>query len=220
MEPPRPAPPMSWRDRVGRIARSFSLPKLMVAAVSVVVIAVGGWWLVKAPPMPIEQQLPRASSGSPSLTTTHQGAPGATASELVVQIAGAVKAPGVYRLPAGSRVTDLVEVAGGPIDGADQHQLPLAQKLTDGQRIVLARPGEAVVGVGPMGNAAGPSAPLNLNSATAQQLETLPGIGPATAAAIITYRNQKGPLRSVDDLLNVRGIGPAKLDAFRELVAV
>lgn len=138
----------------------------------------------------------------------------------MVQAAGAVAKPGVYRLPAGSRVADLVALAGGAVDGADPSVLTLAAKLVDGQRLYVPRPGEAnppsVAGGSP--GAAGGVVPLDLNAATAEQLDALPGVGPSTAAAIVAFREQHGGFRSVDQLGDVRGIGPSKLDALRPLV--
>ena len=159
---------------------------------------------------------------------------------LVVQAAGSVVHPGVYRLGAGARVADLVAAAGGPSPGADLDAVALAAKLADGQRVYVPALGEVPGGSavaasgGDSGGASGsssgggtggatgptPDAPLDLNVATAAQLDQLPGVGPATAAAIIAYRDKHGPFQAVEGLLDVRGIGTAKLDAIRDLVRV
>jgi competence protein ComEA len=161
---------------------------------------------------------------------------------VVVQAAGAVHLPGVHRLPAGSRVDDLVSAAGGSTPDADLDRVNLAALLVDGERIWVPRRGEVevppVVSGGttaaPGGSAGGgtsggsgsspdggdPTAPVDLNTATDAQLDALPGIGPATAAAILAHRDANGPFRSVDDLLDVRGIGEAKLEQLRPLVRV
>lgn len=165
---------------------------------------------------------------------------------VVVQAAGAVHRPGVHRLAAGSRVDDLVRAAGGTTPDADLDRVNLAAPLVDGERIWVPRRGETEVpsvvnggGVAPggpatgsgaaggTGGATGPgatgsegAAPVDLNAATAAELDALPGIGPATAAAILAHRDEHGPFRSVDDLLDVRGIGEAKLEQLRPLVAV
>jgi competence protein ComEA len=164
---------------------------------------------------------------------------------VVVQAAGAVHRPGVHRLAAGSRVDDLVRAAGGATAEADLDRVNLAAPLVDGERVWVPRRGETEVppvvggGGGPAsgGSAAGapggvggapgtgdapaaPGAPVDLNAATAADLDALPGIGPATAAAILAHRDANGPFRSVDDLLDVRGIGEAKLEQLRPLVTV
>jgi competence protein ComEA len=163
------------------------------------------------------------SSGNP-------GSPSGTAKpELVVQAAGAVVRPGVYRLVSGSRVVDLVAAAGGLTADADADRVNLASPLSDGARVYLPRRGETIP-LGPVsdggstgGAASSPSTlapPLDLNTATVAQLDTLPGVGPATAAAIIDHRQRHGPFRSVDELAQVRGIGAAKLAQLRDLVHV
>jgi competence protein ComEA len=163
--------------------------------------------------------------------------------ELVVQASGAVVHPGVYRLSADGRVDDLVREAGGLAPDADADKVNLAAPLADGERIWVPRTGETEVpavvagGAGSAGGAAptGAAAPggggagttgatvpavVDLNTATAEQLDTLPGVGPATATAILAYRDENGPFASVDDLLEVRGIGDAKLEQLRPLVSV
>lgn len=148
--------------------------------------------------------------------------PSVVPADVVVQIAGAVVRPGVYHLPLGSRVGDLVTAAGGPIDGVDAAVLPLAAKVADGQRVYLPKPGEpvsAAAGVS-VGGSSASAGPVDLNSATVAQLDALPGIGPATAAAIVAYRDKNGPFKTIDGLLEIKGLGAAKVDALRELVRV
>jgi len=142
----------------------------------------------------------------------------------VVHVAGAVQSPGVYRLSSGARVIDAVQAAGGVAVDSNSDAINLAAALTDGERVYVPRIGEVppVVASGGTGSGgtATSSGPVNLNSATADDLDTLPGVGPATAAAILAYRDQHGPFAAVDGLGEVRGIGPAKLDALRGLVTV
>ena len=134
--------------------------------------------------------------------------------------------PGVYRLDDGARVADLVAEAGGPTPEAHLDAVALASKLVDGQRVYVPRVGEVVpaavgsdpAAVGPP--APSPASPLDLNTATAEQLDQLPSVGPATAAAIVAHRDRNGPFRSVEALLEVRGIGPVRLDELRPLVRV
>ena len=169
------------------------------------------------------------------------GAPGGVSttlpSGLVIDVSGAVRHPGLVHLGAGARVADAVAAAGGVAAGADLERLNLAAAVADGERVFVPRVGEpsipdAVNGDGAPSGAAGPTgggdrasgtvpvAPVDLNSATAAELDALPGVGPATAAAIIRFRTQHGSFGSVDDLLQVPGIGPAKLSALRPHVRV
>ena len=220
----RPEPPRSLLDRLSRV-RSVIDPARAAAALGVVALLVAaGWWLVRPTARQVETDLPVASTVP--LATPPSLAP----VEVVVQVAGAVARPGVYRLADGARVVDLVDAAGGALADADLQALALAGRLTDGQRVQVPRQGEvlppSVLGVAPGGAAAGaggasvPVAPIDLNAATMADLEALPGVGPATAQAILTYRERNGPFRSVEDLGEVQGIGPGRLDALRELVRV
>ena len=146
---------------------------------------------------------------------------------------GGVLRPGVLRLPAGSRAVDAVELAGGLVPLADSARVNLAAELVDGQRLVVpivgqepptevpSSPGATRPGAGTVsGPSSGPTGPLDVNVASVEELDGLPGVGPSTAAAIVDHRSTTGPFRSVDDLLDVRGIGDAKLDAIRDLVTV
>lgn len=134
---------------------------------------------------------------------------------LLVHVSGAVRHPGLVALPAGARVIDAVMAAGGPNGSADQGAINLAARVTDGQQVVVPKRGAA-----PVGSAATPaaSAPVSLTTATAEQLETLPRIGPALAARIIAYRDAHGGFSSVDELGEVGGIGPKTLAGLKDLV--
>lgn len=166
-----------------------------------------------------------------------RGAPGVTVADpvrtVVVHVAGAVRTPGVHRLREGQRVGDAVRRAGGPARGADLDQVNLAARVTDGQQVlvptrppagaVAATPGAvASAGAGgPAGTAgAAPGPPIDLNTATLEQLDTLDGVGPATAQKILDERTRRGGFRSVDDLAAVPGIGPKRLAAIRARVRV
>lgn len=146
---------------------------------------------------------------------------------VLVHVAGAVRHPGVYRLQADARVRDAVERAGGPARRGDPNGLNLAAVVQDGTQVVVPRrvpPGAvatppAAGGVGE-GATAAPAAPVNLNTASSEELQTLSGVGPATAAAIIEYRAQNGGFRSVDDLDQVPGIGPKTMEELRDAVTV
>jgi competence protein ComEA len=133
--------------------------------------------------------------------------------DVVVDVAGAVRHPGVYRLPAGARVTDAVERAGGAGAGAELEAINLAARLSDGQQVLVPR-GRA--GSGPTSAAEPPDeGPISLGGATVEQLETIDGIGPVTAADIVRFRDEHGGLSSVDQLDQVSGIGPATMEALR-----
>jgi competence protein ComEA len=126
----------------------------------------------------------------------------------------------VYELAPGARVQAAVEAAGGPVPGADPGALNLAAPVGDGQRVYIPMVGELVpLATGSPAVTVAPG-PVDLNRASAAELDGLPGIGPATAAAIVEHREQNGPFASIEDLEAVRGIGPAKLDALRDLVRV
>ena len=168
--------------------------------------------------------LPAAGTGSQSAGATALASPSA-APELVVDVCGAVARPGVYHLADGARVCDLIAAAGGVVSGAEMAAVNLAAKLSDGQQVVVPKKGQVAVGAAPGAGgappAAGvPAAPVNLNTATAEQLDALPGVGPATAQKIIDYRTANGSFHSVDDLKNVSGIGDAKFQALKDLVTV
>ena len=144
--------------------------------------------------------------------------PAAAAKLLVVDVAGQVRRPGLYKLPPGSRVDDAITVAGGATRKAQLDAVNLAAPVADGQQIVV--PGSGAGGVAAASSPAGssPSAPLDLNSATLEQLEALPGIGPVTAQKILDYRQQHGAFHSVAELEGVPGIGPAHMAELKGLV--
>ena len=230
----------SWRadatDRAGRplLVRVASLVAALVVLGGAVVVWRGGSGASSgADPA---ASLPRAGSGTTVADpVSADGVPGATGTtrptsgDLVVQAAGAVVRPGLYHLAAGARVADLIDQAGGFTPDADTDRVNLASPLADGVRVWVPRRGEAdppsAVGGGGEGGSGGssgtgPAALVDLNTATADELDALPGVGPATAAAIIDHRQRHGPFRSVDELADVRGIGDAKLAQLRELVRV
>ena len=136
-----------------------------------------------------------------------------TAPRLVVDVAGAVRRPGLYTLATGTRVDDALAAAGGATQHADVTAVNLAAPLADGEQVVVAARGTGGVGAG-----AAPGAPVSLSTATAEQLDTLPGIGPSTAAKIVAYRQQHGAFHSLAELDAVSGIGPSKLAELKGLV--
>jgi competence protein ComEA len=153
-----------------------------------------------------------ATGSSPPLRVATHARP-ASAAQLVVDVAGAVERPGLYHLAAGTRIADAVAAAGGATRKADIALLNLAAPLADGEQVLVPARGQAAAG-----GAASPTAPVDLNTATAEQLDALPGIGPATAQKIIDYRQAHGPFHAVDELEGVPGIGPSKLAQLKGLV--
>lgn len=153
---------------------------------------------------------------------------------LAVHVAGAVKQPGVYHLPPNSRVEDAIRQAGGATANADLDGLNLAETLTDGQKIYVPRKGEAppptlashaphsTMPTTPRSSKSNPAVrfPIDLNTATAEQLEAIPGIGPVLAQRIVDYRQANGRFQSVDELLEVQGIGQKRLETMRPYVIV
>lgn len=225
---PRPAPPRSLIERLREWVVWFGPARLAATALAVIAVAIGGTWLLKGSPSRAEDQLPfaihsavstTAPVGIPAVDTTTAAAP-----TVVVYVAGAVAAPGVYTLAPLSRVTDAMSAAGGALATADLNVVNLAAAVRDGERIYVPVVGE-VVPVVVAGDAVAvggtvPAGPINVNTATADQLDVLPGVGPTTAAAIVAHREQHGPFQTIDQLGDVHGIGPAKLEALRGLVAV
>jgi competence protein ComEA len=213
-------------DRIPHDARPWAVALLVTVVLAGVAMAVvvpevvrgstsaaGDWTL----------DLPMAGTGSTAVTNP-------TATEpptLVVHAAGAVLHPGVYRLPPGARVDDVIAAAGGLALDSDGNRINLAATVADGERVYVPRIGEVDVpppasGAAPATGAAPIDAPsaVDLNRATQQELEALPGVGPSIASAIIQHRERNGPFRSVDELVDVRGIGSARLEQLRDLVRV
>ncbi len=146
--------------------------------------------------------------------------PPASAASIVVAVTGKVRHPGVVTVAAGARVIDALRAAGGPLPGADLETLNLARKLTDGELVAVGVPG---VGPGPVpdgGAAAGSTGPIDLNTATLAELDTLPGVGPVLAQRILDWRTEHGQFASVDQLADVPGIGASRMAQLRDLVRV
>lgn len=206
--------PFTLADRIGlmveRVDELRERPLLiggLLAAVLALAVLVPR--LVASPPgPPIEDRIPQVT-----LTPTTAVAGAVT---VIVHVSGAVRMPGVYTLDVSARVVDAVDAAGGATVDAQLHQLNLAALVTDGQQIWVPVVGETVMA--PV--VAAVEGPVDLNRADAIALQELPGVGPATAEAIVAYREASGPFRSVDDLLDVPGIGPAKLAAIADAVVV
>jgi competence protein ComEA len=148
-----------------------------------------------------------------------RAAKSAPAKLLVIDVAGAVRRPGLYRLRSGSRIDDAIAAAGGVTAKAQLDAVNLAAPIADGEQVVV--PGRGALGAtaaSPPAAGSAPSAPLDLNTATAEQLDSLPGIGPVTAQKILDYRAQHGAFHSVAELEGVPGIGPGRLSQLKGLV--
>jgi competence protein ComEA len=161
-----------------------------------------------------------ASAGAPPPVRVRDSGGGSA----FVHVTGAVRRPGVYRLPSWARLDLAVRRAGGPIAGADLQGVNLAAKIADGQQVVVPRNGAGGGGIatgGPAAPGGAPSAgPVSLNTATPEQLDQLDGVGPATAQKILEWRRQHGGFRSVDDLKQITGIGPKKFEALKDKVRI
>ncbi len=196
-----------WREESSNVA----------VAGCVLLVVIGLWWFTRPPSFsapPVEAGLAMAeplptATPVPVLVTIH--------------VAGAVRSPGVFTVLAEIRVIDAIDLAGGLTPTADLAQVNLAGSVTDGERLWIPEVGQrepAVVAGVPVSKEDAVSGPVNLNTASAEALERLPGVGPSTAAAIVSYRELSGPFGAVDQLLEVSGIGPAKLESIRPNVVV
>lgn len=228
------------------VASARSRIRLVMVVAVVGLIGAVLWWVISAMGTngsAMDPDLPFAATGATEapaggvggsdgtdVVPTSVGAESSTV--LVVHVAGAVMNPGVHTVASGGRVHDAVAAAGGPRADADLHRLNLAGPVADGARVYVPAVGETTpppvidgtIGPpasqtgAPSGSAGGSGQQLSLSTATSLELQELPGVGPSTAEAIIAHREANGPFATVDGLLDVRGIGPAKLSALRDLV--
>lgn len=217
----RATPPR--RGLLGRFGGVGASHLRVVATAAVAAGVLLTWWLVSERPRTTDVDRPLEVSARadapPSGVASEGAADEAAGGEVVVDVAGQVRKPGIVTLPAGSRVFEAIERAGG-IDGAlEEPTVNLARVLVDGEQILVGveAASSAPTGGGGAGGAAGP---VDLNSATLEQLDALPGVGPVTAQAILAWRDENGRFASVDDLLDVTGIGEKTLEDLRDLVRV
>jgi len=193
---------------------SVSRPRAIAYLIVVLaVLALGGRFLVGA----IQ---PEAAGEAPELALDATSVDDESAPALVVHVVGAVRHTGLYELREGSRIDDAIRKAGGAKPRADLGLVNLAAPVADGQQVLV--PGRASPDA-PQGDGAAPTAPtgpVHLNTATLEQLDELPGVGPVTAGKILAYRDEHGAFQSIDELDAVPGIGPARLEELRQLVAL
>lgn len=199
--------PSGWGHKLEMLSGTRRDTALLVGVVLVVALAALLLWSRRAPASiapPAQVPSPGASGGMPS--------PAAT---ILVHVSGRVRRPGLYGLAAGTRVADAIAVAGGARRSRDLDLLNLAELLQDGQKVHVGAAGTGGVAASATG-----SPIVSLNRADAAALETIPGIGPAKAAAILTERGRRGAFAAIEDLLDVQGIGPATLEAIRPYVTL
>lgn len=226
---PQSEPPPRWIPG-RRSAVAMALAVLLTAGVA-------GWWYFASRPRPIAATMSTGAAatasragmtaGSAAIPAGPTATPPVSASPevLVVDVAGKVRRPGIYRLPPGARVYQAVEAAGGALPGTDTTGINMAAPLTDGEQVIVGGPpgvGGTVLPAGPGGGLQGGAGHgvVSLNSATQEQLESLPGVGPVLAQKILDWRAAHGRFRSVDDLRQVSGIGEAKFAALRPRVSL
>jgi len=189
---------------------SVSRPRaLAYAAVVLVLLVAGGRFLTSAPDA---DQAGTPGAGGLELVEAEP----ADAAEVIVHVAGAVRQPGLYTLEEGSRIDDAIARAGGPTGKAVLDAVNLAAPVADGQQVVV--PARGGPGGQPAAEGSATGGRVHLNTATLEQLDALPGVGPVTAQKILDYREERGAFQSVDELDAVPGIGPARLEELRELV--
>jgi len=187
---------------------------LLAAAGSLALILLAGRFVLGAGTTTVAPLPPPPPQGA--------GVTGLPAARVVVDVVGAVRRPGLYRLEQGTRIADAVARAGGATGKADLSMVNLAAPLADGEQVVVPkrRPAGAAAGAGAAGaGAAATTGPVHLSTATLEQLDSLPGIGPVTAQKILDYRTKHGAFTSVDELDAVPGIGPSRMDQLQDLVA-
>ncbi len=225
--------PVWLQARCGLERRSVvALTALLVIAAA---LAVQHFWTGRTQPVRPPEVVRAAAAigeaaqaeGEPGKAPGGPTAGGTAAAEIVVDVSGKVREPGIQNLPAGSRVVDALRAAGGVRPGTNTDGLNRARFLVDGEQVIVGAPGAAPGSVpggaaagGTIGSAAGaaPTAPVSLSTATVEQLDTLPGVGPVLAQHIIDYRTQHGGFRSVDQLREVNGIGDRRFADLRNLV--
>lgn len=218
--------PAAWLERAG-VDRAVlgPGPVAVVAVLAALGLAVACWWLLRGQPEPV--QLEATSVGGLATPVVsgeagHDHAGEQADAEVVVDVAGKVRRPGIVVLEPGSRVVDALAKAGGARRGVDLTGLNLARVLVDGEQVLVGVPPPAGVEqpAGPAGTGGAAGGLLNLNTATSDQLQELPGVGPVTAEAILAFRADHGPFTRVEELLDVKGIGEATLDELAPHVTV
>ena len=202
----------SIRERLAALSRGELIGLVALLAVT---IGGAGLWYVRSLPRPVEVTT-APSGGTASTPISASPSP----EVVVVDVAGWVRRPGVYEFTEGARVIDAIDAAGGARPGALLQTLNLAAPLADGTQILVPREGQEGVAPPPVTGGAVAGGLINVNTAAATELEELPGVGEVIAQAIVDYRTENGPFTTVDQLIDVSGIGDATLENIRDLVTV
>lgn len=244
--PERPLPPPPLPSELVSICwqrfqlrhPGWDVTRLILVVTALIATSAVAWMVVRgsdhSPERVAQDTGPAATVGTTPFATTTTTQPTSTVPDVViVDVSGAVASPGLVRVAPSARVDGAIEAAGGAAPGADLNRVNRAALLVDGERIYVPRIGEKSVpesvnggdgSAAPGASTGAPSSqstgPVNLNTATEEQLDTLPGVGPSTAQAIIDYRSEHGRFTRVEDLLEVRGIGDAKFATLRSRVTV
>ena len=223
--PPFVLPPDRPRSRVRAVLAGAGRQRVAVAVLALAALVGAGVVWARATPRPAGPPTDQEAA-APADQTLPRAAPDTSAAagpsdRVAVHVAGRVRRPGLVRLPAGSRVQDAIRAAGGATPGADLDAVNLARRLTDGEQVRIPGPGDPAPPLPPGAATPGaaPSAPLDLNTATLEQLDALPGVGEVTAGHILAYRSAH-PFTTVDQLLEVPGIGQRRFDQLKDLVTV
>ncbi|GAA3510920.1 hypothetical protein GCM10022234_01730 [Aeromicrobium panaciterrae] len=204
-------PPADDPPDVETPRRRLEVPHVkVVATLAIAASVLLVWWLLSSRPQTTDPDAPLAFATSSATAK-------APAEDLVIDVVGKVAKPGIVTLPKGSRVYEAIKAAGGVKGKVDTTGLNMARVLTDGEQLLVGLEPAAVPGAGASGTG---TSKVNLNTATVEQLDTLPGVGPVTAQSILSWRDENGRFSSVDDLLDVKGIGEATLAELRDLVTV
>lgn len=205
-------PGESIHDRLATLSRAELIALVAVVGVTV---AGAGFWYVRSLPAPV--QVRSGPSGALVAAPTASASP---ATVILVDVAGWVRRPGVYEFAEGARVIDAIDAAGGARPGAVLSSLNLAAPLVDGTQVLVPKESQSAPTTAAETGTSGATGLVNVNSATNAELETLPGIGEVIAQAIVDHRTENGPFTSVEQLVDVSGIGDATLENIRELVTV
>ncbi len=212
-----------WRERLERWSGNRRDSIVLVAVVGIVAAAALLLWQRNPPAQiaPPSEPIEAPTAVDPGAAGTPKASPTAV---VLVHVSGAVVRPGLYELPFGARVADAIDLAKGPRPSADLDSLNLAESLADGQKVDVPRKGEAIAVLPAPTTTGSPEGSsgtvIDLNTADQAALETIPGVGPVTASAILAYRDEIGGFEAIDQLLEVTGIGPATLESMRPYVSV
>ena len=202
----------SIHDRLATLSRAELIALVAVVGVTV---AGAGFWYVRSLPAPVQVRSGPSEAIVPAPTTS-----ASPTTVILVDVAGWVRRPGVYEFAEGARVIDAIDTAGGARPGAFLSSLNLAAPLVDGTQVLVPKESQSAPTTETGTETSGATGLVNVNSATNAELETLPGIGEVIAQAIVDHRTENGPFTSVEQLVDVSGIGDATLENIRELVTV